>query len=166
MNMSLCWEKEQFKNCYSIYDQGLNVGCLEEKSFCRHANARLKHNCIKFKTSGFFQQRTIIKDAEGKVIGNISYNYLKSTAKIVFKENYLMLKNLNLWNYHWEVTDFNGTTIRYHGTTDKGNIETTKDDKALILLGLFAINLFSQSKISFWILIMTVLWVNFIMLIQ
>lgn len=137
-----------------------------QNKFGRKARARLKTKEIGFSTKGVLKFYTRITNDEGVEIGQITYNLLNSTARIFYDDKIVDLKNYNFWNSKWELTDHNGTIIKYNGSSEKGIIETTHHDEKLILSGLYVANVFWQTRIGMGLVILAALWVNFILIIQ
>ncbi|MFC0876009.1 hypothetical protein ACE01N_05420 [Saccharicrinis sp. FJH2] len=166
MNSDYTWEKEYFKNTYYLYNQGSHVGDLIQSTFNRQAKAELKRKQIHFNTRGIFLVKTKISDRDGNVFGQINYNLFNSTAKIKMVDKTFDLRNYNFWNSKWELTDYNGTLIKFNGSSEKGVIEASKHDENLILSGLYVANVFWHSRIAMGIVVMASIWINFILAIQ
>ncbi|MBN2426421.1 MAG: hypothetical protein JXR46_13370 [Calditrichaceae bacterium] len=145
MQTKLTWKKNYFSNLYSIYSNGQQIGKLKDKAFSHIANGELNGKEYAFKTKGFFKQHTEIIDcSDNKVIGSIKYNTWMTKAEISINDKKINWKYDNIWNTRWSIFDSDGMTMAFNGTTTKGRIDSSIDDGALILSGLFVPNYYSQ----------------------
>jgi len=149
MNIFLNWKKGFFSNTYQIYNNGIQVGFLKLSTWSQKAKGVLKEREFEFITKGFLKQETTMLDSKtNSIIATISYNSWKSKAVIkkLSNEEYKWEFN-NFWNTKWSLTN-SYIFINYHGSTTKGEINSSTDDELLLITGLYISNYYWQRRAS------------------
>ena len=82
-SVKLIWKKNFLSGTYNIYENNQPVGELNDNFFSNSSEGIFKQKRYKFKSKGFFNQRTEIIDlSDGNTIGDITYNSWFNEAKI------------------------------------------------------------------------------------
>ena len=144
------WKKNFFAEVYKINAYGKQIGELKDKTFSKTATAVLNDRHYSFRTTGFFQQHTEIRDeAANKVIGEITYGTSLTKATININGEVTHWKYTNTWNTKWRVFNDRGVEINYRGSAQNGTISSNTEDPLLILSGLFITHYFWQIALIF-----------------
>ena len=152
MQTNLKWKKEFFSGTYNIYSKEQFIGKLKNSSFSQKAEGEINGKKYTFRTKGFFNQHTEIRDAiDNKVIGNITYNGWMTKATLSILDKKITWKYDNLWNTKWSIFDSESIEIKYSGSSSSGQINSNTDDELLILSGLFVTNYYWQITLVIFI---------------
>jgi hypothetical protein len=165
MKKILYWKKALFKETYELFSNGLLAGILKESIWKHRAYGELNDTKLNFKTTGFFKQVTQIFDKNTNlIIGKISYNSWMTKATIEYNNEIAYWKYDNLWNTEWSISDSDGSTIEYQGSSSNGTIEYETQNDILILSGLFVSNLYLQITIIIFIIVFFTIFINFFLI--
>lgn len=155
METTFTWTKGLFSNSYRIASNNEHTGSLEKFRFSRSAEGLLNGKAYNFNTKGFFKQHTEIIDAADKsVIGKIEYNSWNTKAKIIINGKTVHFRYANFLNTKWQLVDSDGIILTFKGSVTSGQIDTGKDDAALILSGLYVVNYFWHVPIAIFIIVL------------
>jgi hypothetical protein len=145
MQLKLKWKKKIFSNVYKIYGDNQQSGELSKRSFSKTSTAALNDKRYTYRTTGFFEQFTEIKDKSENKIGEIKYGSWMTRATINLGEKTYHWKYCNMWNSEWSLYDENEIKITYRGSSSTGNIHSNTDDPLLLLTGLYISNYYWET---------------------
>jgi hypothetical protein len=161
MKTILNWKKGIFSSTYEIYSQENPVGYLNEKSWGQSSVGEMNGEKYRFKTKGFFNQQTIILNAEDDTtVGNITYNSWMTKAKIEYSGKVYSWSLDNMWSTKWSLHDSDGFLINYACSSSRGTIESDFQHNFLILAGLFIRNFYLQTSAVFMMVVFLPMWIN------
>ena len=148
MNVRYNWKKGFLKNKMEIFSNGNQIGNFVDKTFSQSASGELSDKKYLFQTIGLFNQKTIVVDGSKNLnLGEITYNTIKTTAKIDFNGKVFFWKNENWRHSKWKFYNTD-TSIAYRGSSFIGELESDTEDPLLILTGLYIANYYWQSVVA------------------
>jgi hypothetical protein len=159
MKTKLIWKRGAFSTTYQIYADERCIGQLQNQTFRQTSEGRINKNKYSFKTKGVFKQETLIMEGKSnRVIGNITYNSMRSRASIQLPDRTLSWKYVNRWQTRWGIYDDKHTLMEFTGRSFKGNIEFEEADDLLVLTGLYVTNYYQQAMIAILIAVLIPIW--------
>jgi hypothetical protein len=154
MRTTYSWKKGFLKSTYEIYSNNALVGKLIENTWNSSAEGEINSKKYKFKTQGFFNQKTQIIDIESNfVIGTIVYNSFMTKATIEYLGQIAYWRYNNIWNTKFSITDNEGNQISFYGSSSNGNLEFDQPNDLLVLTGLYVTNYYWQMAVVVLIII-------------
>jgi hypothetical protein len=91
--MSLSWKSNFASTEFRIFRGRVIAGLLKATTWKNEAYGELDGNLLRFKTKGFFQKNTEIRDIEGaRLLGSIQFHYFRRSATITYND----------LEYHWQ----------------------------------------------------------------
>jgi|SRR6056297_7070 len=155
------WKKKFFSETYRIFDKGKQIGTFRNRPFSQTSDAEINGKQYRFKTKGFFQQHTEIRDdKDGTLIGEIRYGSWRTRATISLQNKTYKWKYDNIWSSKWSLTDGSSVHLNYAGSSTSGRVESNTDDDLLLLLGLYVMNYFWQATIIVLIAVFLPIWLS------
>ncbi len=152
------WKKGTFSDTFKIYANDRQTGKLKNTTFSRTATGEINGKSYTYKTKGLFRQHTeIVDNADGSVIGKISYNDWMTKAFLVIDKKEYTWKYDNAWNTKWSINAADQMLIKYKGSSGGGEIEQDIDDDFLLLTGLFVTNYYWQATLFILIIVFSIL---------
>jgi hypothetical protein len=148
MSTKLTWKKGFLSSCYTIYSHGQIIGNLKNRSFSYTADANLNGGKYTFQSKGVFKQETLVLDKENKEIAQITYNNWMTKATIKSNNKVYYLKFDNMLNTKWRIFNAEGIEIKYSSSSTNGYIDSSTDDAALLLSGIFVSNYYIQTSVA------------------
>ena len=145
MEIRYNWKTRLFSKRFDIYQHEILKGELNKEIWSRKVNGELNARRILFETKGVFKHKTKIIDLQGDIkIGEIDFSLRKSGTVIYYQNKRYMWQFDNLLRSKWNISDENGTIIRYHSNAFTGLIVSFTRDEILILTGFFIRNFLKQ----------------------
>jgi hypothetical protein len=161
MKTNLNWKKGIFKSTYEIYSEDCSVGYLNEKTWSQSSEGELYGEKYRFKTRGFFNQETQIFTAEDDApTAKITYNSLRTKARIEYSGKVYFWSYNNIWSTKWSLNDSDGFLINYACYSSRGTIESDFQHNFLILAGLFIRNFYLQASAVVMMVVLLPMWIT------
>ena len=143
------WKKGLFARTYEIFSGLTRIGSLHDNPFSLSSEGEINGRVYTYRTVGFFNQKTEIKDnLEGRIIGEIEFGRWMTSATLTIRNIPVNWKYDNWKNTSWRIYNPGGDLINYKGSTTKGVIESYTVDDLLLLSGLFVSNYFKQTTVA------------------
>lgn len=159
MQTNLTWKKGLLSSLYQIYENGIRIGYLKDKTISQSSIGLIDDKEYLFHTRGFLNQHTLIFDNyENKLIGEIRYNNWMNKATITINDKTVYWKYDNLFNTKWSLFDSEEVNIRYSGSSLSGHINSNTNNSLLLLCGLFVTNYYWQLTIAIVITTLIPVW--------
>ncbi len=143
---SYIWTRGLFNNRYQIFSDSEEVGFIKDKVFTHSAYGEISDKHFAFHITGFFKKEAIIIDETSKKeIGRIIFSSWRKKALISLHsgQEYIWKYN-NIWENRWSIYKDSESIADFKGNTFKGEIETSVQNKMLILAGLFVKHYFKE----------------------
>ncbi|NIJ50878.1 hypothetical protein [Dyadobacter arcticus] len=139
--MSLSWKSNFISTEFRIFRGKVIAGILRTSSWKNEGYGELDGNLLRFKTKGFLQKITEIRDIEGeKVLGQIQFHFMSSSATITYDHIDYNWKFASWSMRKWNVSNGNAhAAFKKTGFWQKeGEIEDQEIPPAVILASLYA----------------------------
>ncbi len=163
MHSTLKWKRAAFSTTYKIFNREEQIGHLQDHAFKQTSDGMIRNQAYRFKTEGFFKQKTMITDLQSQeIIGSIEYNSWMNKAEFKLYDRSCHWKYDNGWQTKWSIADTAGKQIRFAGGMTKGIVEGKDPEYLLVLAGLFVTNYYRQVGIAVLLAVFIPIWVSVI----
>jgi hypothetical protein len=138
METQFNWKAKLFKNKYEIFQNETIAGELAGSGWKRKSAGELKGKKVLFEVRGFLkQQYMIINPDDNSVSGEMTYNRWRTKAIITLHNKTYNFQFDNFFHTKWNISNENGSLIRYEARFRHGTILSYTNDEILILTGLY-----------------------------